>query len=153
MKPGHSLSRVLLIFVLVLIGYFAVFKWIEHRRVARGPWAVTFTAEARMPVLIVNQPKLDIHDVRIVFADELVGTNAAQTVEFSGPRVVPFDVPFGRCVFYDPLFLPGTVALELYGHEVQLLPRVLTIDKVEHAWRSGETIRLNKHAFAPPGTK
>jgi hypothetical protein len=46
-------------------------------------------------------------------------------------------VPFGKCVFLDTTFLPGTVVLDLFGHEVQLLPRVLTIDHVEHAWHSG----------------
>jgi hypothetical protein len=51
-------------------------------------------------------------------------------------------------VFLDTTFLPGTVALSLFGHEVQLLPRVLTIDKVEKAWRSGETISLQQ-AVAP----
>lgn len=142
MKRDHFLWRAILGFALILIGYLAVFKWIEHRRVVKGPWVVTFAAESGVPVLIVNQHKLDIHDVRITFPDERAATNAAQALKFSQARAVPFDVPFGKCVFLDPMFLPGTVALEMFGHEIQLLPRALTIDKAERPWRNGETIEL-----------
>jgi hypothetical protein len=142
MKRDNFLWRALLIFAVALIGYAVIFKWIGHRRVVKGPWAVTFATESDVPILIVNQPKLGIRDVRIVFAGERVTTNPAQTLDFAQPRPVPFEVPFGKCVFLDPLFLPGTVALELFGHEIQLLPRVLTIDKVERPWRNGETVEL-----------
>jgi hypothetical protein len=38
--------------------------------------------------------------------------------------------------------LPGTVTLRLFGHEIELLPRVLIIDRKEHPWKAGDTIRL-----------
>jgi hypothetical protein len=57
---------------------------------------------------------------------------------------VPFDVPFGKCVFMDTTFLPGTLAFELFGHEIQLIPRVLTIDKQEQPWRSNVIIPVTK---------
>lgn len=117
---------------------------IERRRVEKGPWVVTFTTESGVPVLIANQETLGIRDVRIMFFDERVEMNSTQTVEFSHARQVPFDVPFGRCVFLDPLYLPGTVALDVFGHEVQMLPRVLTIDKVERPWRNGEIVKLRQ---------
>lgn len=140
-----------LIFVFVLIAYFGAFTWIQHRRVVKGPWVVTFTTESGAPALVLNQPALGIRDVRIVFADERAATNV--TLEFAQAREVPFDVPFGKCVFLDPLFLPGTVALEAFGHQIQFLPRVLTIDGSEHPWRSGETIQLHKPASARPPAK
>jgi hypothetical protein len=43
----------------------------------------------------------------------------------------------------DATSLPGTVAFELFGHEIQLLPRVLTIDNQERPWRSNEIIDAN----------
>ena len=153
MKRGHFLRRIVLLFVLVMIGYVAMFTWIQHRRVVKGPWVVTFATEAGVPAVVVNQPTLGIRDVRIVFADERVATNVTQTLEFSQAREVPFDVPFGKCVFLDPLFLPGTVVLEEFGHEIQFLPRVLTIDKAERPWRSGETIQLHKPAITPQPAK
>jgi len=42
----------------------------------------------------------------------------------------------------DTTFQPGTVVFTNFGHEIQLLPRVLTIDKVERPWQSGTTIDL-----------
>ena len=55
---------------------------------------------------------------------------------------MPYEVPFGNCVFMDTTFLPGTVTLQLFGHEIELLPRVLVIDRQEHSWRPGNTIAL-----------
>jgi hypothetical protein len=45
-------------------------------------------------------------------------------------------------VFQDTTFLPGTVVIQTFGHEIQLLPRVLTLDRAEHPWRPGEVIFL-----------
>jgi hypothetical protein len=50
----------------------------------------------------------------------------------------------------DTTFLPGTVALELFNHEVELLPRVLVIDRQEHPWLSESTITL--HPAPPKGS-
>lgn len=149
-KRGHVLRRIIPVFTLVLIGYVAVFYWVEHRRVAKGPWVVTFTTEADRPALVVNQHQLGIRDVRITFSAERTTTNTAQRLEFAQVRPVPFAVPFGRCIFLDPLFLPGTVVLDVFGHEVQLMPRVLTIDKVERPWKNGDNIQLPS---APPRAK
>lgn len=152
MKREHFLRNLVLLFLVTLAAYALVFGWIGHRRVAKGPWVVTFTTEAGIPTVIVNQPALDIRDVRIAFPDEPPATNSTAQMEFSQARPVPFVVPFGKCVFLDPLFLPGTVALQLFNHEIQLLPRVLTIDRVERPWQSGERIELRatKPDAAPP---
>ncbi len=62
---------------------------------------------------------------------------------FAQPRPVPYPVPFGTCVFMDTTFLPGTVSFtNIFGHDIELLPRVLIIDRQEHAWKSGERIVL-----------
>jgi hypothetical protein len=147
MNRGNLFWRILLFGVVVLAGYAALFGWIGHRRVVKGPWMVTFASPAGTPSLAIEQPTLGIHDVRIVFPEARAATNAPERIAFSQARPVPFDVPFGRCVFLDPLFLPGTVVLDIEGHQIQILPRVLTIDRVEHPWRNGETIELRK---SPP---
>jgi len=146
MKRDSLRWQIPLLFIAVLVGYFAVFQFIEHRRVVKGPWTVTFTSEPAAPTLVVNQSTLGIRDVRITFAEEHTTTNAPQVLQFSEGRPVPFDVPFGKCVFLDPLFLPGTVAFEMFGHEIQLMPHGLTIDKVERLWHSGETVELRRPA-------
>jgi len=72
------------------------------------------------------------------------GTNAHPpiTLIFREPRPVPYSVPFGKCVFMDTTFLPGTVTFQLFGHEIELLPRVLIIDHAEHPWLSHSTLSL-----------
>lgn len=142
MKPPAVGRKLLILFALVLIAYAASYAFIQHRRVAKGPWEVTFTREAGAPALVVNQTRLGIANVRLVFSGAQATTNLPQTLRFADARPVPFDLPFGKCVFLDPLFLPGTVAFELFGHEIQLLPRVLTIDRVEYPWQSNATITL-----------
>jgi hypothetical protein len=78
----------------------------------------------------------------IVFSNAPIATNTATVTAFERPRPVPFDVPYGRCIFMDTTFLPGTIVFEMFGHEVQLIPRVLTIDKQEQPWRGNEVISL-----------
>jgi hypothetical protein len=142
MKRSRFGLQLLGVFLVVLVGYAGLFGWIEHRRAVKGPWVVTCTSAAGVPSLVINQAALGIRDVRIVFASAQSPSNTTQRVEFSQARPWPFAVPFGRCIFMDSTFLPGTIVLEMFGHEIQLMPRVLTIDKAERPWRSGETIEL-----------
>lgn len=137
-------------FAAVALGYLLLFHAIESRRVAKGPWRVTFTVADHVPSLRIHQPVLGIAEVQIVFSAARLSTNLNETVRFDQARPVPFDLPFGRCVFLDTTFLPGTVVLEAFGHEIQLLPRTLTINRVEHPWQSGARIELG---VPPPGNK
>src|SRR5437773_7748901 len=90
--------------LLLAVGCYALFyPSIEHRRTRKGPWEVTFAqTNGGVPLLIINQPKLAITNVQVLFADQVVGagqTNAHMI--FNEPKPVPFDVPFGTCVFMD----------------------------------------------------
>jgi len=137
-------KRVLLALVAVLAAYVVLYYAIEHRRAAKGPWQVTFAQlQGRSPAILINQSGLGITNVQISFP---VSSNAVAkdsvTICFGEAQRTPFDLPLGKCVFLDTVFLPGTVAIEISGHQIQLLPRVLTIDGVERAWVSGENIFL-----------
>ena len=141
MKTSGLLRQLGVAFTVALAAYVGLFCGIEGCRARRGPWQVTFTnSVAGAPMLAVNQPKLGITNVHLLFAGVSASTNPSVTLKFAQARPVPFDVPFGKCVFLDTLSLPGTVVLDLFGHEVQLLPRVLVIDRVEQAWRSASTL-------------
>jgi hypothetical protein len=148
MKSKPLWKPVLLVFVASVVGYALVYGWIEHRRVRQGPWQITFTTTTNgAALLVINQPAVGITNVQIIFPGNSPAlTNAAAVLTFADARVVPFDLPFGQCIFQDTTFLPGTVALNSYGHEIQLLPRVLTVDRVERPWRTGETITLEAPA-------
>ncbi len=146
MKSDSPVKHFVLAFVLALGCYALFYHGIEHRRTRKGPWEVTFTnSAAGSPLLVVNQPKLLISNVQINFVDEpSPTTNAMGTVMFTQPQPVPYPVPFGKCVFMDTTFLPGTVTFRFYEHEVELLPRVLIIDRQEHPWVSDSTITLHR---------
>ena len=131
-------------FVLALILYVVGFNWIESRRVKNGPWVVTFQNTGGQLELVINQNSEAIRDVRIQFHGAPLNTNLTETVQLTAGRKVPFDVPFGRCVFLDPLFLPGKAVLEIAGHEIQIMPRVLVIDGVEHQWKDENDFTLGE---------
>jgi len=164
MKSNGALKHFLLAFLLALIGYAAFYLGIEHRRTRNGPWQVAFTnSAAGAPLIVINQPSLRITKVQISFPGEtLPATNATgafdrsrpdspitdhqspfPTLLFAQPRPVPYNVPFGKCVFMDTTFLPGTVTFRLFEHEIELLPRVLIIDHEEHPWPADATIALH----------
>jgi hypothetical protein len=143
-KSESPVKHFVLAFVIALAGYAVTYHLIEHRRVRNGPWQVTFTVNSNgAPALVIRQPTLAITNLQIDFAGETFPTtNASQAFDYAQPRPVPYPVPFGTCVFMDTTFLPGTLTLDVFGHEIELLPRVLVIDLVEHPWRSGATITL-----------
>src|SRR5262249_4558778 len=108
-------------------------------------WQVTFTnASTGQARIVINQPALQLSNVNVGFSEKVSPlTNIDSTLSFSQPRSVPYEVPFGRCVFMDTTFLPGTVTFQLFGHEIELLPRVLIIDHEEYPWHSNTNIALN----------
>jgi hypothetical protein len=155
MKPQGAAKHFLLAFLLALAGYIIFYQVIEHRRTRNGPWRVTFTASAAgVPAIVINEPKLAITNVQISFAGQtLPTTNSPIVLAFGQPKPVPYEVPFGNCVFMDTTFLPGTVTLQLFGHEIELLPRVLVTDRQEHMWRSATTISLPQRQEVPAKVK
>jgi hypothetical protein len=148
MQSTGTAKHFILAFMLALAGYIVCYQAIEHRRTRNGPWQVTFTRNAAgAPVILIDQPKLAITNVQLSFVGEtLPATNRPVTLVFDQPRPVPYAVPFGNCVFMDTTFLPGTVTLQLFGHEIELLPRVLVIDRHEDPWLSETSVTLS-----PPG--
>jgi hypothetical protein len=125
--------------LLALAIYVGGFSFDQHLRHRRGPWEVRFAVEpAGAPVIIVNQSKLNITNLKILFEGEIV-TNAPGAVAFDVPGR---PIPFGRVKFEDLTYLPGTITLEIFGHEIELLPRTLYINRKSHPWASNETITL-----------
>jgi hypothetical protein len=151
MKPEGPAKHFILAFLLALAGYIVFYQIIEHRRTRNGPWQVTFTAGAEgVPEIIINEPRLGITNVQISFAGQTQPVaNSPITLLFRQPKQVPYEVPFGNCVFMDTTVLPGTVTFQLFGHEIELLPRVLVMDRQEHSWRPDTTIALPRGQVPP----
>jgi hypothetical protein len=145
MKPDGILKPIAITFVVALVLYIIAYSGIEHRRNVKGPWAVTFTRSfSGVPEIVVNQTTLGITNVQIVFpGGKVTATNSSEAYFVAQqPRPVPFPVAFGKCLFMDTTFLPGTLVFDCFGHEIQFIPRVLTIDKQERPWKSNEIISL-----------
>jgi hypothetical protein len=169
MKPEGPAKHFIVAFLLAMVGYVFFYQTIEYRRIRKGPWQVTFThSTAGAPAIVITQPKLAITNVQIVFpggTSSVTNTSGAlavdrarpeppaTTLQFAQPQPVPYDVPFGKCVFMDTTFLPGTVTFQLFGHEIELLPRVLVIDRREHRWQSDSVIVLSRLRPAPPARR
>ena len=137
--PDPGIGRHLaLVFLASVVFYILWYTGVEHWRHRRSPWEVTFRVETGGDaVLEVAQAELGVRDLRI-------SVRGAGLKPGAGPVTVRFDhptkrdaVPFGTVRFLDTTFLPGTVTLAVGGHEIELLPRVLILDKQEHPWRTG----------------
>lgn len=131
---------------LALFFYIAAFSWIEHRRVAKGPWEIAFISDAAgRPSLQISQPALQISQ-RLSFPDDQVARpNLAELIKF---REATTNLPFGEMLLQDALYLPGTITMRLCGHQIEVLPRTLIVDKTEHPWKPGEEIVVRE-----PGKK
>ena len=125
---------------LAVVFYCAAFSWIEHRRVAKGPWEIAFMSDgAGRPSVRISQAALKISE-RLSFPDDQVARpNLAELVRF---REATTNLPFGEVLLQDPLYLPGTITMQLFGHRIEVLPRTLVVDQQEHAWKAGEEIVL-----------
>ena len=149
MSTGITLKSIAILFPGVLLFYIGAFYGCERWRAHKGPWEVEFTTNSLgEPTVIAAQRTLSLSNVQLVFAGESVT---------SAPRKVLFDrvlrpVPFGRVIYEDLTALPGVVTLDLFGHEIELLPRVLIVNKKEVPWQSEARIVLwptNKPANRP----
>ncbi len=149
MKPNRPWRHVASAFLIALVLYVVAFSWFQYMRNHKGPWEVTFATDpAGVPGLTITQPALGLADIRLDFPKQKVAATNF-TVRFDQAREVPYPVPFGECLFMDPTFLPGTVVFNCYGHEIQLLPRVLTVDQREIPWHNGLRLSLTNHAILP----
>jgi len=126
---------------LAIVGFLAVtvygagFWTIQHLRTSKGPWEILFTSDgAGHPSLEISQAKLGISE-RVRFPEENCGrTNITELVRF---REETTNVPFGHILMQDALYLPGSITIRLGSHVVEILPRTLTVDKKENAWKAG----------------
>ena len=60
------------------------------------------------------------------------------------------NLPFGYVVFLDTTYLPGAVTMNFFGHEIELLPRTLVVNRKEVAWENGKVITMKPEEKLPP---
>ena len=96
--------------------------------------------------------------VEIVFTGERISaTNLSEKVLFDKPLTsLPFKMPIGEVIYEDMRTMPGVITFNFFGHEVELLPRVLVVNKKEIPWKSEMILELsatNKPAQPPKPPK
>src|SRR5689334_4623635 len=111
-RPGSGILRhVAIAFLLAVALYLASYYGLEHLRTRKGGWQFTFQTDAAgAPLLLVSQPRLSVSNVAMIFPKERIAqTNQIVPVIFDRPIT---NVPFGRVVYFDTTFLPGSVVLD-----------------------------------------
>ena len=154
MNSGITPKSIVAVFAAVLALYLGGFWGLEFLRTHKGPWEVGFEAGSGTPSITVRQPTMGVKDVKLLFHGE--STNGSGVVRFDA---VQKNAVFGEVIYEDLTFLPGVVTFNLFGHEIELMPRVLVVNKKEIPWRDGAQIDIwptNKPAEppkAPPGNR
>src|SRR5882762_4928726 len=116
-RSENPVKHFIFTFLIALGIYLIFYQFIEHRRNRKGPWQVTFTNRVSgEPQIVINQSFLSITNVKMTFAGVPRPGQTNCTLIFKQPRQVPYDVPYGTCVFMDTTFLPGTATFRFFGH-------------------------------------
>src|SRR5437660_7754384 len=116
-KPDNPARHFVIAFAIAIIIYVLAYGTIEHLRNRKGPWRLTFThlplsasssnssslssSTSNPPMLIIDEPALRLTNVQIVFSGQPAWTNPAIELTFGQPTPVPYDLPFGKCIFMD----------------------------------------------------
>jgi hypothetical protein len=129
-------------FVLAAVFYVVAYSWLSRRQTGKGPWQVHFnTNSAGVPQLVIAQPTLGLSNVVVQFpGEQLPPSNRVGSVAFAKPRT---PTPFGEVVYDDLMFQPGDVALDCFGHIVEMVPRALGLNSVAYGWTNGATYVLS----------
>jgi hypothetical protein len=139
MSGNRILPHLIGALILAVVIYAGGFWFDQHLRTRRGPWQIEFTrASDDSPMIVIHQAGLGIDDVQVLFPGE-VAPAPSSTIRFDVPER---PVPWGRVKYEDLTYLPGVVTLELFGHEIELLPRTLYVNRQAAAWNSGTNITL-----------
>lgn len=127
-------------FAIALVGYITFFSCDSHLRVRKGPWEVSFQSSTNgEPLLVIDQPSLKLHTQILINGEKI--TNALAVAKYRTPDDIKASP--GRVRFHDLTYLPGTVTFDLYGHEIELLPRTLVLNTKEVPWTNNITYVLS----------
>ena len=128
----------LLTFLIAAAFYVVAYSWLSRRQTGKGPWQVNFSTNAAgVPQLIIAQPALGLSNIVVQFpGEQLAPSHRVGSVAFAKPRS---PTPFGAVIYDDLMFQPGDVALDCFGHIVEMVPRALGLDSVAYGWTNNTT--------------
>ena len=137
-----SWKSLILTFVIAAVFYIAAYSWLSRRQTGKGPWQVDFnTNSSGVPQLVIAQTALGLSNIVVQFPGEQLGpSNHVGSVVFGKPRM---PTPFGNVAYDDLMFQPGDVALDCFGHIVEMVPRALGLNSVAYGWTNDTTYVLS----------
>lgn len=135
------LRPVLLFFLTLVPAYLLVFWGTEYVRGKDGPWRLVFSSDAAgVPSLLVEHPGILAGGMELKFSEEKV--EPGQRVECLLDKPIK-PLPWGKRISEDLTFLPGTLAIDAFGHEVEIAPRILVVNRKEIPWGSQMHLVVN----------
>ncbi|MDB6131068.1 MAG: hypothetical protein JWM04_2175 [Verrucomicrobiales bacterium] len=131
-------NSIILFFSIAAI-YLGTFYALEWKRGSNGPWEVTYSVDKTgAPTVLVHNSKLKI-DQLLIFTNTTVTMDSPIKLDYSQPST---NTPFGKIIYQDATFLPGVLTYQLFGHEIEFLPRTLAVDRKEVPWMRDAVVYL-----------
>lgn len=149
MKSDQLGKQILIVFIVSLAAYIGFYQFDKWTRLHHGPWQATFASENGVPSLTVSETNLKISGVKIAFPGE-AATNPTTPITVTFDDVTKTNLPFGKVIFHDLTYLPGTMTMNFFGHEIELLPRTLVVNRKPVPWENGRVITVKPEEKLPP---
>ena len=139
----------LYLFLGTLISYILLWKGMEHLRLHNGPWVVNFRTDTNSTArLTINNHKKGITNAVISIANIPVqNTIVNKDVSFTN---VNEELPFGKFIYHDLMFLPGVVTFSAFGNEIELMKRALIVNRKEIPWSPAPDLKISYSTNAVP---
>lgn len=133
------LRNATILFLSIAAIYLGSFYALEWKRKTNGPWVVTYSVTTNgSPSVTVRNAKLKIDQI-LVFTNANFAFPSPVTLDYALPST---NTPFGKIIYQDATFLPGILTYQLFGHEIELLPRTLAVDRKEVPWMRDPVLSL-----------
>jgi hypothetical protein len=141
-SPIATWKSVVFTFLIAVIFYALAYSWMSRQQTGKGPWQVTFMTNASgTPSLIIAQSALGISNITVQFpGEQLAASNSTGGVAFAKPKQ---KTPFGFVIYDDLMFQPGDVALDCFGHVVEMVPSAFGLNSVRFGWTNNSVYSLS----------
>jgi hypothetical protein len=148
-----AVRNLVAIFIGTLFLYITLYGGCAAARQRGGPWVVIQGKGTD------GQPWMRIGHHRILGTNEITLTFPGETAPArftNDPYMRIFNtpntngLPYGPALFVDVTFFPGTVALDAFGHLIEMVPRTMYLDGHEIPWVPGTNIVVPTTGKLPP---
>ena len=142
-EGSKSVKTFAALFIGTLFLYVTIYGGCTAVRQRGGPWVMfqDRAADGTPVVRLEHHKLLAAGGVTLSFPGEHAPdrfTNAPLMTIFITPNTNA--LPFGPVEFVDTTFLPGTIAVDVFGHLLEAVPRTLYLDGREIPWVAGTNI-------------